>query len=125
MVIHKGNGLDSMTDISPIASFDMIRSDLRRVGAAYYLCELMDGLLPAEQTHEDIFQLLCDAFSSLAEVKPERVEVLRERFAAALLRLLGYLEHGKSPPTGSLDSYIEQLLERRLKTVRLASRFSI
>ena len=123
--IHKGNRMDTLTEVSPVASYEAIRKDLSRVGAAYYLCELVDGLLPAEQPHEDVYMLLCDAFSALTTVKKERLEVLRERFAAALLRALGYLERGKIPPTGSLDSYVEQLLERHLKTVRLASHFNI
>jgi len=123
--IHKGNRLDTLTEVSPITSYDVVRKDLRRVGAAYYLCELIDGLLPEAQVHEDVFALLCDAFAALSTVKKERIEVLRERFAAALLRALGYLERGKKPPTGSLDSYVEQLLERHLKTVRLASHFNI
>ncbi|MCX6792019.1 MAG: DNA repair protein RecO [Candidatus Gottesmanbacteria bacterium] len=123
--LHKGSGMDTLTEVSPVASYDAIRRDLARVGAAYYLCELIDGLLPEAQVHEDVFMLLCDAFAVLATVKKERIEVLRERFAAALLRALGFLERGKKPPTGSLDSYVEQLLERHLKTVRLASHFNI
>ncbi len=111
----------TLTEASSAENFDAIRKDLRRVNAAYYLCELIDGLLPAEQIHEDVFTLLGDAFGALAQVKKDRIEVLRERFAAALLRTLGFLERGKKPPTGSLDTYVEQLLERRLKTVRLAS----
>ena len=123
--LHKGKGLDMLTEVSSIPSHESIRSDLHRVGAAYYLCELIDGFLPAEQPHEDVFKLLCTAFSALSTVKPERVDFLRERFAAALLRSLGYLERGSKPPTGSLNSYVEQLLERRLKTVRLVSHFRI
>jgi len=123
--IHKGSGLDTLTEIAPVASYEAIRKDLQRVGAAYYLCELADGLLADGQVHEDVFSLLCDAFGALSTVKKERIEILRERFAAALLRALGFLEQGKKPPTGSLDSYVEQLLERHLKTVRLASHFNI
>jgi DNA repair protein RecO len=117
--------MDSLSEVSPIASYDAIRKDLKRVGAAYYLCELIDGLLPEAQVHEDVFMLLCDAFAALSSVKKDRIDMLRERFAAALLRMLGFLERGKRPPTGTLDSYVEQLLERRLKTVRLASHFNI
>ncbi|MCX6793793.1 MAG: DNA repair protein RecO [Candidatus Gottesmanbacteria bacterium] len=80
--LHKGNGPDTLIEVSPIASYEMIRRDLGRVGAAYYLCELIDGLLPVEQVHEDVFMLLCDAFAALSTVKKERIEVLRERFAA-------------------------------------------
>lgn len=125
VTLHKGAGLDTLTEVSPVASYEAIRKDLQRVGAAYYLCELVDGLLPDGQAHEDVFALLCDAFETLAKVKKERIGVLRERFTAALLRALGYLERGRKPPTGALDSYVEQLLERRLKTVRLVSHFSI
>ncbi len=123
--IHIGSGMETLTEVSPIASYQGVRSDLHRIGAAYYLCELIDGLLPAGQAHEDVFLLLCDALAALSSVKGERIDVLRERFAAALLRELGYLERGRRPPTGSLDSYVEQLLERRLKTVRLVSHFNI
>ncbi len=125
LTMYKGRGMETLTEVSPVASYESIRKDLQRVGAAYYLCELIDGLLPEGQIHEDVFILLCDALEALANVKKERIEVLRERFAAALLRALGYLERGKKPPTGSLDSYVEQLLERHLKTVRLASHFNI
>jgi DNA repair protein RecO (recombination protein O) len=125
VTIHTGSGMDSLTEVSPIASYEAIRKDLKRVGAAYYLCELIDGLLPDGQVHEEVFTLLHDAFAALSSVKKERIEILKERFAAALLRALGFLERGRRPPTGSLDSYVEQLLERHLKTVRLASHFNI
>lgn len=124
ITLHKGKGMDTLTEVSSIASYESIRKDLQRIGAAYYLCELIDGLLPAEQVHEDVFILLCDALEALANVKKERIEVLRERFAAALLRALGFLERGGKPPTGSLDSYVEQLLERKLKTVRIAAQMT-
>jgi DNA repair protein RecO (recombination protein O) len=125
ITLHKGKGMDTLTEVSPVASYEAVRKDLVRVGAAYYLCELVDGLLADGQVHEDVYMLLCDAFAALSTVKKERIEILRERFAAALLRTLGFLERGKKPPTGSLDSYVEQLLERHLKTVRLASHFNI
>jgi DNA repair protein RecO (recombination protein O) len=122
--LHKGNGMDTLTEVSPVSSYEAIRSDLHRVGAAYYLCELIDGLLPAEQVHEDVFLLLSHALTALSTVKNERIEVLRERFASALLQTLGFLERGKKPPTGSLDSYVEQLLERKLKTVRISAQMT-
>lgn len=125
LTLHKGSGMDSLSEVSPIASYDVIRKDLARVGAAYYLCELIDGLLADNQVQEDVYSLLCDAFTALSTVKKERIDVLRGRFAAALLRTLGFLERGRKPPTGTLDSYIEQLMERHLKTVRLASHFNI
>jgi len=125
VTVHKGKGIDSLTDVAPVATYGAVRTDLKRVGAAYYLCELIDGLLPEEQIHTDVFDLLATALTTLATVDRGRVDVLRVRFATALLRMLGYLERGKAPPGGDIDTYVEQLLERRLKTVRLASQLAI
>lgn len=125
MTIHKGNKQDTLTEVSPVRSFEEIRKDLKRVGAAYYLCELVDGLLPVEQPHEDIFELLGDAFGALGDVKTDRIDVLRARFASALLTRLGYMAAGKTFRGNDIDGYVEELLEHRLKTVRLASRFNI
>jgi DNA repair protein RecO (recombination protein O) len=125
VTLYKGKGMDTLTDVSPITSFEAIRSDLHRVGAAYYLCELIDGLLPEGQSHEDVFLLLVDAFGALSSVKHERIEILRARFAAALLTKLGYMAPGKKFKDNEIDSYVEKLLEHRLKTVRLVSHFRI
>ncbi len=123
--IHKSRSQDTLTEVSPITSYEEIRIDLPRVGAAYYLCELIDGLLPLEQPHEEVFALLVEAFTTLASVKRERIEVLRARFAAALLTRLGYMAAGKNFKDNDIDGYVEELLEHKLKTVRLASRLNI
>lgn len=117
--------MDTLTEVSPIAGFDNVRTDLMRVGAAYYLCELIDGLLPVEQPHENVFNLLVEALQTLGRVKRERTVVLRARFAAALLRMLGFLDSQKTFKGNDIDVYVEQLLEKRLKTVRLASQLNI
>ncbi len=122
--IHKGQHQDTLTEVAPVETFENIRRDLKRVGAAYYLCELVDGLLPAEQPHEDVFLLLVEAFTALGKVGRERVDVLRARFAAALLTKLGYMAREKKFKDNDIDGYVEELLERRLKTVRLASQLA-
>lgn len=122
--VHKGHQ-DTLTEVSPVSSHEAIRRDLSRVSAAYYLCELIDGLLPIEQPHEDVFLLLKDAFDTLSKVKRERIDVLRARFAAALLTRLGYMQAGKKYKDNDIDGYVEELLEHRLKTVRLATRLNI
>ena len=123
--IHKGQHQDTLTEVAPVETFEQVRHDLKRVGAAYYLCELIDGLLPVEQVHEDVFALLVEALTTLSKVGRERVDVLRARFAAALLTKLGYMASGKKYKDNDIDAYVEELLERRLKTVRLASQLNI
>jgi len=115
----------TLTEVATAENFPLLRSSLKRIGAAYYLCELIDGLLPIEQPHEDVFTLLLSAFASLSKVKLARIDELRARFAAALLTRLGYMAAGKKYKENDIDAYVESILERRLKTVRLASRFNI
>lgn len=115
----------TLTEVSPVENFEILRRDLKRVAAAYYLCELVDGLLPEEQPHEDVFELLTHALRTLGTVDKKRIEVLRARFAAALLTKLGYMAAGRKFKDNDIDAYVESLLEHRLKTVRLASRLDI
>lgn len=115
----------TLTEVVPLETFEMLRKDLRRVSAAYYLCEVIDGLLPVDQPHEDIYDLLTDAVRTLAKVSSSRIDVLRARFAAALLKKLGFLSTTQSFKDNDIDGYIEELLERRLKTNRIASKLNV
>src|SRR5258706_9060146 len=58
LTIHKGKMLDMLTEVSTVSTFASIRADLKRIGAAYYLLEVIDGLLPEGQAHEEVFFLL-------------------------------------------------------------------
>lgn len=125
ITVHKGTVADTLTEVSPLTVYENIRTDLRRIAAAYYLCELVDGLLPIEQPHQDVYELLGSAFTTIGRVSVTRIDEVRARFAAALLTQLGYMEAGKKFKENDIDSYVERILERKLKTVRLASRFNI
>ncbi len=124
LTIHKGKVLDMLTDVSTISTFHPIRADLKRIGAAYYLLEVIDGLLAEGQAQEEVFALLQKALTALGNVESARADVLKTRFTSALLLLLGFMESGKKITPIALESYVEEILERRLKTVRLAAQFS-
>lgn len=124
LTIHAGKGMDTVTDVSPISLFAGIRSDLPRVGAAYYLSELIDALVPEGQIHEDVFLLLLKGLTALETVDAKRVELLRRRFALALLVALGFLASKKPDDTFDVDTFVESLIERHLKTTRVAAQFS-
>ncbi len=119
LTIHKGKTMDILTEVAPLHAYDGVRHELSRIGAVYYLLELIDALLPEEQPHEEVFTLLSDGLGALENVDLSRVVVLRDRFATALLKLLGYWEANKMPEM-EVNDRVEQILERRLKTVRLA-----
>jgi DNA repair protein RecO (recombination protein O) len=58
MMLAVGRNLDIITQSSILHSFDNLRADLRRIGAAYYTAELIDRLLEEEDENRLAFELL-------------------------------------------------------------------
>src|SRR3989344_5210920 len=47
-----------LTEASTIDSFSDIKNDLKKATYAFYVCELVDGLLAENQEHKQIFDLI-------------------------------------------------------------------
>lgn len=121
ITVHKGNGIGVITEAQTLEPFQNIKSNLRKVGFAYHLCELVDGLCAEGQEHPQIYDLLYESLSKLD--KAESSSGLISDFEKNLLHLLGYLPHNQLHQTLDTSSYIEQLLERKLKSRGLLPRF--
>ncbi|KKU83090.1 MAG: repair protein RecO protein [Microgenomates group bacterium GW2011_GWA2_47_8] len=120
-MIRRGKTMDQLTEVTPEVAFSGIRVNLRKVNAAYYICELADTLLPDHLQHPDIFHLLARTLAELN--KSEEIHFLRmtEIFALCLLGRLGYLPEDSSR-IDAVDDYIERIIEKRLKTPRLLTK---
>ena len=113
LMIAKGKTMDSISDANAIERFEAIRKDLSRVSAGYYLCELVNALVPEKQEHSDVFSLLLRALRALEENKRA---VVVAAFPGVLLEYLGYVTKAKRQEV--TDERIEEIIERRLKTPR-------
>lgn len=122
MVIHSGKSLESVSEVNSIEAFPYLRSDLARVSLGYYLCELIDSLLPERQKHEDIFKLLQESFASLNDEHFNNIYYLSKQFTLELLWRLGFLPREKVLSGAKLQAFIENITERRLKTPSFAKR---
>ena len=122
MVIHSSKTLDSVSEVSPIETFSYLRSDLVRVSLGYYLCELIDSLLPERQKHEDIYKLLQESLASLNDKHFHTIYYLSKQFTLELLWRLGFLPREKDLSGAKLQAFIESITERRLKTPPFARR---
>jgi DNA repair protein RecO (recombination protein O) len=113
LVVHKGKTFDILAETQTISTFEEIRKDLHSIALAYYICELIEGLCPEGQQNVRIFALLKETFKELDNG-------ITKRFEKVLLSELGFLPEDES----ELDttSYIEHLLERRIKSRKLLSR---
>lgn len=120
LFIYKGKSLPILTEAQVIDDFADIKKSLKKIGFAYHFCELIDGLCPEGQKNEKAFYLLKDVIFRL-ETTLEEHELSKE-FEQNLLRLLGFLPYQKNLPSSQL--FIEQILERKLKSKRLIPHFS-
>lgn len=119
LMLHRGNTWDMVTEATPIDTFSFLRLQLPRVTSAYYLCELVDVLLPDRQEHRDVYTLLLGALQTLNGATQIDPVVANEQYALELLRTLGYLAHDRSLPATRIDPYIEQIIEKRLRTPKI------
>jgi hypothetical protein len=153
--VHKSNAFPILIEAELVHSFSPIKSDLQKVGLAYHLCELVDGLCPEGQEQPQVFELLYSTLTQLAgEKKYEQEETVNtslslgdkgestygpsngfaavrdfemasiiHNFEVDLLRYLGFW-HGDVALSQSLDTqyFIEQIIERKLKSKRIFSK---
>ncbi|MBI2036418.1 DNA repair protein RecO [Candidatus Microgenomates bacterium] len=116
LYIHKGRTFDILTEAQVINTFPTIRKNLELVGLAYYVCELVDGLCAEHQPHAKVFDLLVNVLQELDNG-------VIANFEQELLQELGFLPR-RQLTTINTAAYIEQILERRLKTRHLLSKLS-
>jgi DNA repair protein RecO (recombination protein O) len=86
LLLAVGRNLDIITQSVILHGFDRLRGDLRRIGAAYYLAELIDRLTEEDDENQPAFELLT---ATLAALDTTRSPDLVLRFYE--LHLLGYL----------------------------------
>lgn len=103
-----------VTEAVTIENFSFIKKDLPKMGYAYYICELIDGLCPENQESNKVFELLKSTLLQLEEIKDCRR--LIDIFEKELLVSLGF---------GSNTMVIENILERKLKTTRTLQLFQV
>ena len=119
IVTHQGKGMESITEVTPIGAQDLLRDDLERISVAYFYCELVNHLLPEKQEHRDVFALLCDALDYLRTCEVDAIGGQSKQFALTLLRHLGFLEGTRDLGGKELQTFIENITERRLRTPKL------
>ncbi len=124
LVLHRGNAWDNVTEATPLHAFSSLRSDLPRVSQGYYICELVDALLPERQEHRDVYTLLLDTLTALNDNTQTDPVAVSEQFALELLRILGYLPRDRALPTNQIEPYIERIIEKRLRAPRILSQLS-
>ena len=123
ITLHKGKTFDIVTEAQQITEKGFIDASITNMSYAYYLCELVDQLLPDGQQHEDVFEVLCGALVAVQkQVNEERLGVYINEFTHRLLWTLGYLERSKRLEPSRLRPFVESVTERKSKTLLLLTK---
>lgn len=64
--LYKGNTFSILTEAKMLDDFSAIKENFNKVGFAYHLCELVDGLCPENQENRNVFDLLQKTLSELS-----------------------------------------------------------
>jgi DNA repair protein RecO len=105
-----------------VDSFRVWRKDLKKVAVAYELCELVDRLTAEHQKHTEVYELLLQSFSGLATADQQNHQLLITNYELSLLESLGFWPRGRPHDNVNLEKYIENLIERELKSKKFLNR---
>lgn len=112
---HKNYILTEATLINP---YSKLKQDLKCIEKVFLICELVNLLCAAQETHTEVFVLLENLLHKIEVYGLENVNFLF--FQQKLLMLLGYWDGKKAfADDTQVRSFIEQIIERKLKTKTL------
>jgi DNA repair protein RecO (recombination protein O) len=120
--LYQGRNMLSLTEVESKETFPLLKKDLKRIGLAYHVCELIDGLCAENQENQDVFMLLGRTLRKLS--KEENLPQIIYEFELELLRLLGFYKPVESTVKINTQELIENILERRLKTRQILPQLS-
>jgi DNA repair protein RecO (recombination protein O) len=120
--LYQGRNIPILTEVESKESFPSLKKDLKRIGFAYHVCELVDGLCAENQENQDVFFLLGRTLRKLS--KEENLSDIIYEFELELLRLLGFHKPSSSIAKINTQELIENILERRLKTKQILPQLS-
>ncbi|MBI2613619.1 MAG: DNA repair protein RecO [Candidatus Levybacteria bacterium] len=112
-----------VTEAQTLEDFSLIKSSLRKIGCAFYICELINGLCPENQENKSVFFHLKSTLLALNETS--NAFDLVKKFEKDLLKELGFWSEAKLLKTQDSRTVMERLLERKLKTIRVMPLFAV
>lgn len=122
LTLYRGNMFPTLTEAQTIESFSPIKDDLQKIGMAYHVCELVDGLCAEDEENERVFRLLHRILIRLTQQEVDITAALHA-FEIELLITLGFW-HRESQTVRDFDThaFIENIMERKLRSHKFLTR---
>lgn len=119
ITIHDGK-MPILTEAETIKHYIALKSDLKKAGYAFYICELVDGLLAFHQENRAVLDLIKNTLVRMEETGDCRFIIAE--FEQELLSLLGFWPREVAFIEDS-DAFIEDIIERKIKSKRILQLF--
>lgn len=119
--LHQGKSMPILTEVEAREDFYNLKQDLKKIGLAYHVCELVDGLCAENQENAEIFLLLGRTLRKISILEDSRSAV--REFEINLLKLLGFYSQRQGIELNTHE-FIENILERKLKSKQVILQLS-
>lgn len=110
--VVEGKRYNVAAEVELLDSFPKFRKDLKKVSLVYELCEVVDLLTAEEQPHEDVFKII---ERYVGNVLPN-LALPTGQILVTLGFWDGHRDAEKMKELPYLRSYIENIIEKRLKS---------
>lgn len=115
LTVHEGR-MPIVTEAETLEHYSSLKNDLNRASHAFYICELVDGLLAEHQESKSTFALVEAVLRKLET--DENPKILIKNFEQEILTNLGFWPQ-KHLAIQDSDAFIEDIIERKIKTKRI------
>lgn len=113
IVLHKGKNFDLITEAKSSEQYSLSKENLEKTAYLFYICEVLDQIMPEEQAHPEVFEILVQTLGQFDE--SDNPQKLVKEFVVQLVWSLGYLPKGEYPQDG-VTNFIEQISERKIRS---------
>ncbi len=117
-----GRNLDIMTEAYTVQTFPTLRKNLEKVAYAYNIVEIIDRLCAERQEHRNIFDLLISTLRKIDTNSDNNIKSITDDFIREILWDLGYLVKGKIIEGTQLHRFLEEVMEKSLKSNSLLNK---
>lgn len=111
-------GLDLLTEVETLSSFEGIRNNLKKVAVAYYFMEVVGKTTREDEKNDMLFNLLALYMDKLRD--STSLKKLKSEFTEKALIILGFWPRGKK--MDNPDYTLEEVIEREMSSARVGKK---
>ncbi len=122
--VAKGKTWDIITEVETVSGYFRLRKDLKRIAYAYQIAEIIDRLCLEQEVSQVIFEQVKKIFDIIDKNNYPEIKIYLDLFYLNLLWELGYLPRENTLTSSALETYLQQIMEKKIRSKALLDRLS-